>query len=128
MNSSPLRVGVDLAVLGRLQAMIDDDHAFLATAWTPRELAYAAGDVSRLAGRWAGKEAVMKALGKGIGRISPLDIEILDDEDGAPSLTLTGSAQERANELEIVHWAISLSHEGGIAIAFAIASALTPGP
>jgi holo-[acyl-carrier protein] synthase len=128
MTSPSLRVGVDLAALGRLQAMIDDDPAFLATAWTPRELAYAAGDVSRLAGRWAGKEAVMKALGKGIGRISPLDIEILDDEDGAPSLTLTGTARERASELQIVDWAISLSHEGGLAIAFAIASAPTPGP
>jgi holo-[acyl-carrier protein] synthase len=127
MTSSAMRVGVDLAALGRLQAMIDDDPAFLNTGWTPRELAYAGGDVARLAARWAGKEAVMKVLGKGIGRISPLDIEILDDEDGAPSVTLTGSAQERANELEIAGWAISLSHEGDFAIAFAIASAPTPG-
>lgn len=126
MTSPALRVGVDLASLTRLQAMIEDDPAFLPTAWTPRELAYADGDVARLAGRWAAKEAVMKALGIGIGRISPLDIEVLDDEDGAPAVTLTGTALERASELGIGEWAISLSHEGGLAIAFAIASAPTP--
>lgn len=122
MTSPRVHVGVDLAGLRRLQAMIDDDPAFLDTAWTHRELAYADGDVARLAGRWAAKEAVMKALGRGIGRISPLDIEVIDDEDGAPSLTLSGTAQERAHELRIVDWAISLSHEGDFAIAFAVAS------
>ncbi|WP_439592035.1 holo-ACP synthase [Microbacterium sp.] len=120
-------MGVDLAAVTRLQAMIEDDPAFLPTAWTSRELAYADGDVARLASRWAAKEAVMKALGIGIGRISPLDIEVLGDEDGVPSVALTGTARDRACELGIADWAISLSHEGGLAIAFAIASAPPPG-
>lgn len=105
--------------------MIEADDAFLLRAWTVAELAYCNGDADRLAARWAAKEAMMKALGVGIGTIAPLDIEVIHDPAGAPELHLSGSAARRADELALQGWSLSLSHERGLAVAFVVATADT---
>lgn len=75
------------------------------------------------AGRYAGKEAVVKALGTGFaGDITWCGIEILRNENGAPYVRLSGKVKELAESLGITHWAISLSYSGGIATASVIAS------
>lgn len=117
-----VRVGVDLVDTVRLRRMIEADDAFLTTAWTAAELAYCAGDADRLAARWAVKEATMKALGVGIGTVAPLDIEVTHDPSGAPELQLSGAAARRADELAVRGWSLALSHEGGLAVAFVVAS------
>ena len=121
MSTFELRTGIDLVDCRRLQRMLDADASFLDIAFTKSEQTYCAGDVARLAARWGAKEAAMKALGLGIGDISPRDVEVLVDPKGAPTLNLTGSAFQRSIELGVSGWQITLSHESDFAIAFVIA-------
>lgn len=124
MITTPLRTGVDLVDVIRLQGMIDDSGPdFLASAWSPAELRDCEGNAQRLAARWAAKEATMKALDAAIGTVSPLDIEVRSSLTGAPSLTLYRAALARAEELKIGHWSLALSHEAGLAVAFVVALA-----
>lgn len=124
MSNAPLLTGVDLVDVTRLQHMIEQSGPeFLTSGWSTAELNLCEGDASRLAARWAAKEATMKALGNGIGTFSPLDIEVITDNVGAPSLRLQGTAQQRAEELKVEYWSLALSHEGGFALAFVVALA-----
>ena len=80
--------------------------------------------VGFLAGRFAAKEAVAKALGTGIWRngIRWIDIEILrDPESGAPLLSLHHAAAHHAQSLNLDEWSISLSHTQTQAVAFVVA-------
>lgn len=120
MTKLRVRSGVDLVDIDRLRHMLDEDAEFIDVAFTAGEQAECGHDVARLAGRWAAKEAVMKALGRGIGRVSPLDIEVTTDVHGAPGLNLTGSAQARASEIHALDWSVSLTHERKMAIAMVI--------
>lgn len=74
-----------------------------------------------LAGRFAGKEAIVKALRYPRGEPLPwTDIEILS-ESGWPSVTLHGPARQHAQDLGVSDVAVSISHEGAVAIAVAVA-------
>jgi len=74
------------------------------------------------AGRFAGKEAVVKALGTGFaGNITWRGIEILRAESGAPYVRLSNEVLSFAESLGIRDWFISISYCGGIAVASAIA-------
>jgi holo-[acyl-carrier protein] synthase len=74
------------------------------------------------AGRYAGKEAVVKALGTGFaGDITWRGIEILRKEGGAPYVRLCGEVKSFADSLGVTDWFISISYSGGIAMASAIA-------
>ena len=73
-----------------------------------------------LAGRFAAKEAVAKALGCGIGEVERKEIEILGDEQHAPVLHLHGKAAQKAEELGLGNWSVSLSHSQSHAVAFVV--------
>ena len=79
------------------------------------------GRVASLAGRFAVKEAVAKALGTGIGEMTWVEIEVVSDESGRPELVLHGAAKRLADELGLREWSISLSHTETYAIGFAAA-------
>jgi holo-[acyl-carrier protein] synthase len=88
-----------------------------------RELA---GDPSKhayyYAGRFAGKEAVAKALGTGFaGDVTVREIEILRLPSDAPFVRLSGGTLKIATELGVTEWFISISHRNGLAIASVIA-------
>lgn len=124
MVNPPLMTGVDLVDVERLAGMISQSGPeFLEAGWTALELRECGAEPARLAARWAAKEATMKALGVGIGTISPLDIEVLTLPSGAPTLRVTGSALARAEELQVAHWSLALSHETRFAVAFVVALA-----
>lgn len=120
MSAGGMMTGVDLVDCARIARMLEEDVTFLDLAFTPAEQEDAAGDPARLGARWAAKEATMKALGRGIGSIALLDIEVHRDVHGAPSLKLKGAAKDRAQELGVTDWSVALSHEGGYAVAFVI--------
>lgn len=120
MTSIELRAGVDLVDIRRLQRLVEADSSFLGLGFTDHELTYCAGDPRSLAGRWAAKEAMMKALAVGIGRISPADVEVLTDTQGVPAIRLHGTALQRSDELGASGWSVSLSHEGEFAVAFVV--------
>jgi holo-[acyl-carrier protein] synthase len=80
-------------------------------------------DARYYAGRFAGKEAVSKALGTGMtGDVTVHTIEILRLASGAPSVSLNGGAREVAEGLGVNQWFISITYSGGLAIASVIAA------
>ncbi|OJX46034.1 MAG: holo-[acyl-carrier-protein] synthase [Chloroflexi bacterium 44-23] len=114
--------GVDLVEIKRFE----DLNPRILTRFTNRvytsfEIEICEGNVRCLAGRFAAKEAVSKALGTGIGKIRWQEIEILRGESGQPLLHLHGRAQEIAQAKGITGWALSISHGKEIAIAFVVA-------
>lgn len=117
-----LRTGVDLVDIDRVQRLAESGGStFLDRTWTEAEQAYCAGNAQRLAARWGAKEAVMKALGAGFPDIDHLDIEVISTQGEAPVLRLTGDAAVIASRLRLTEWALSLSHDMGIAMAFVVA-------
>jgi holo-[acyl-carrier protein] synthase len=122
-----LAVGTDLVAVRRVaQLAVEYGERFTQRVFTARERA----DCSRgseetrmnsLAARWAAKEAVAKALGTGFGPINHLEIEVTRDESGCPHVQLHGQAADLAQARGLHHWAISLSHDGGLALAFVVA-------
>ena len=118
--------GVDTVDADRFAKLFDngrDKH--LQRYFTKNELeAISSGEstFSRLASRFAAKEAVMKALRHGFGDgLGFTDIEIEIGEDGSPSPNLHGKASELALEMGVRQWWISISHSSGVAFASAIA-------
>jgi holo-[acyl-carrier protein] synthase len=122
-----LSTGVDLIEVARVERAIERHGArFLERVFTPEEVAYARRRPAELAARFAAKEAVAKALGVGMRMIAAdgigwQDAEVLGDGRGKPLVHLRGRAAERAEELGLTEWAVSLSHTKEHAIAFVVA-------
>lgn len=117
--------GVDIVLSARIErSWTEHGEAFLRRVYTLAEAAYCLDcrtPVVRLAGRFAAKEAVMKALGTGWrGGIEWTDIETLPDGLGRPLLTLHGKTADLARSLGIERWLISISHAGEYAMASAM--------
>ncbi len=117
-----LAVGVDIIEVERLsRGVARHGDRFLDRFFTLREREQCGGRATSLAGRFAVKEAVGKALGTGIGDISWKEVEIINDERGRPILTLHGEAARLAAELGLAEWSISLSHTNTHAVGMAVA-------
>lgn len=114
-------IGVDLVMINRIQRHTAVSPAFAEAAFTTRERHDCAGRPDRLAGRWAAKEAVMKALNIGLGDVDPLDIEIASAADGRPDVALHRAAAARAAAAGATRVTVSISHDGPYAVAFAAA-------
>ncbi|RPJ21642.1 MAG: holo-[acyl-carrier-protein] synthase [Chloroflexi bacterium] len=118
-----LATGVDLIEIARIEEVVArHGKHYLDRVFTPAELDYCGKRAESLAGRFAAKEAVAKALGTGIGDVAWNEIEILGDEQHAPTLVLHGAAQSKAQELGLMTWSVSISHSQSHSIAFVVAS------
>jgi len=117
-----LRSGVDMIEVARIARGIErHGQRFLDRFFTPQEQVYCNGRTTSLAGRFAIKEAVGKALGTGIGDVQWTEIEVVCDERGRPQLVLHGQAKELARQLGLANWSISLSHTEQHAIGMVVA-------
>ena len=117
-----LATGVDLIEIARIEVVLSiQGNAWLERIFTPAELEYCGKRAESLAGRWAAKEAVAKALGSGIGDVSWQEIEILGDEQKAPRLMLHGNAEKKAKELGLTNWSVSISHNQSHSVSIAVA-------
>jgi holo-[acyl-carrier protein] synthase len=117
-----LATGVDLIEIERVQSVLArHGQHYLERVFTPAERELCGKRADSLAVRFAAKEAVSKALGSGIGEVSFQDIEILQDDQGAPVLHLHGMAAQKASELGLTAWSLSLSHNLTQAIAMVTA-------
>lgn len=130
IKTSMLRTGVDIVRIERIRRAISrydpSTHAhkrFLARLYTDAELRNCGDRAESLAARFAAKEAIAKALGTGAWRdgIRWVDLEIVSDARGAPSVRLHGAAARRAESLGLTQWSVSLSHDEERAIAFVVA-------
>ena len=118
-----LRCGIDMIEIRRVEDGIARlGERFLKRFFTPGERSDCEDQPYRLAARLAGKEAVAKALGTGIGDVSWQEIEIRCGERGRPVLTLHGAASALAAELGLTEWDISLTHTAEYASAVAVAA------
>jgi holo-[acyl-carrier protein] synthase len=118
-----LSVGVDIIEIERVAAVIERwREKFLERVYTPAELRYCRGRVPELAARFAGKEAISKALGTGIRGMNWRDMEILPDPLGKPTVTLHDRALARARSIGLSEFAISLSHSRDFAVAMVTAT------
>ncbi len=116
-------VGVDIIEIQRVQRTLTrHGQRFLQRVYTPLEIGYCRGKVSRLASRFAAKEATMKALGTGVRGVRWRDIEVIPNRRGKPLLYLHGGALARAREIGLASAEISLSHSRDYAVAFVIAT------
>jgi len=122
-------LGTDLVDVDRMRGVLARRAGFVDRVFHPAEQAYAdrqADPTQRYAARFAAKEAVMKALGVGLGAIAMADIEVTKEPSGAPGVRLHGSAQALATRRGVATWQISLSHTRTAASAVVVA--LGPGP
>ena len=121
-------MGIDIAEVPRIQAVIEaQKERFLRRVYTAREVRYCQSRkhaIEHFAGRWAAKEAILKAMGTGWSRgISWTDIEVRIGESGQPQVMVGGIAKEVARERGIADILISISHCRTYATAYAIALA-----
>ena len=117
-----LATGVDLIEIARIEEVVArHGKHYLERIYTPAEQEYCGRRAESLAGRFAAKEAVAKALGSGIGDVNWTEIEILGDEQNAPTLTLHGRAEQKAKGLGLTTWSVSISHSQSHSVAFVVA-------
>ena len=113
-------IGIDIIEIERIESALKrwEGH-FLNRIYTEAELKICEGKISSLAARFAAKEAVMKVLGTGKG-VSWREIEILADDAGKPLVNLYGRAKNKAAELNLKEFSVSLSDTKQYAVAAAI--------
>lgn len=124
---TPFRVGVDLiAVAAVEQALRDHGSRYLARVYSPAEIASSAcganPDPARLAARFAAKEAVLKVLrARDVGIPWP-SIETVRTEWGGLDVVLSGAAAEQAASEGLKSFDVSVTHDGGFAVAVVVAA------
>ena len=123
--------GIDLVEVAEMRRWIDDPrNPFVPRCFVQAELDEI-GDgvnrVERLAGRFAAKEAVLKAIGTGFGAgVAFTDVVIQCAPGAAPEVRLSGGAARAATALGVTAWKLSISHAGGMAMASALALSAEP--
>ena len=119
-------IGTDIVQVARISAVLErQSRAFAERVLTENELAIFDSRKQKahyLAKRFAAKEAASKALGTGIGQISFQDMEVSNNEAGAPQLQLTGKAAEQMQKLGGSQAMVSLSDEKDYVVAFVVLS------
>ena len=125
--------GIDLVEIQRIQQSLERfGPRFLNRVYTAAEQAYCLrkrNPAESLAARFAAKEAGAKALGTGISRgVTWLEIEVVRQPSGQPTLRFHGRAAEIANRLNARHAALSITHSRDLAMASVVLEEVSPGP
>ncbi len=113
-----MKIGTDIIQIKRIDTLLNKYGERFKERFLVADEILRVKRVESIAGHWAAKEAISKALGCGIGsRLSFHDILIKKDHLGAPTFTLTPNAQKKH---KITTSSLSISHDGGFAIAVAV--------
>ena len=117
-----IATGVDIIEIERFEGTMDrQGQRFKKRFYTARELEQVGDNIASLAVRFAAKEAISKALGTGMGKTRPIEMEVVRDDVRAPHVHLHGEAKRIAENLGLHTWSISLSHSDKYAVAFVVA-------
>lgn len=111
-----IRTGCDLEGVARFEELLKKEH-FCRRVYTEAErehIAKSGHPVQTAAGIYCAKEAISKALGRGLFGLLPAELGVIWDAAGAPQAVLTGSAAQQYGHLQI---AVSISHSGEMAMA-----------
>ena len=117
-------IGIDLVDIDRFRRSLERTPSMRQRLFTEAELAYVApqiDDAASLAARFAAREAVMKALGLGLGAFGFHDVWVDRADSGAPSLMIVGTASTLAAAAGVNHWHLSLTHSDTTAGAYVVA-------
>ncbi|HEX3724596.1 MAG TPA: holo-ACP synthase [Pirellulales bacterium] len=119
-------IGTDIIECLRIAQMIErHGELFINRVYTQHEIQYCQSRklaTQHFAGRWAAKEAILKALGTGWRKgISWRDVEVRNEPGGRPTVALRGGARDVVEELGITEMLISISHCRSHATAYALA-------
>lgn len=117
-------IGVDVVEIERFRRSLERTPSMRERLFTDVELAYVAPQadpVPSLAVRFAAREAVMKALGLGLGAFGFHEVWVERAPSGAPSLAVTGRAAELADAAGVSRWHVSLTHSDLVAVAYVLA-------
>ena len=118
-------IGIDAVDIERFRRSLERTPSMQQRIFTDSELAYVApkaDPVPSLAARFASREAVMKAMGLGLGAFGFHEVWVDHLESGEPHLHVTGRAAELAGERGIDTWHLSITHTDQVAIAYVVAS------
>jgi holo-[acyl-carrier protein] synthase len=117
-------IGVDLCEVDRMRTALGRTPTLRRRLFTDAEQAYCdrrRDPTERYAARFAAKEAVMKAMGVGVGACKWREIEVARAASGAPSVVLHGGAERLAKERGILGWRLTMTHTHRVAEAIAVA-------
>ena len=112
-------VGTDISEISRVEKACEKQN-FIEKCYTDKEIEFIGSRAESLAGNFAVKEAVSKALGTGFRGFALRDIECLRDELGKPYVVLHGGALERFESIGGNKILVSISHSKSDAIAFVV--------
>jgi len=117
-------IGVDAVEIDRFRRSLERTPSMKTRLFTQEELEYVEphdDPSASLAARFAAREAVMKAMGVGLGAFEFHDVWVQRADSGRPTLAVTGRAEQIANELGVTDWHLSITHTDTTAIAYVIA-------
>ena len=124
--SDIIGIGTDITECLRIARMIErHGEMFISRVYTPEEIKYCQSRkqaTQHFTGRWAAKEAILKALGTGWRRgISWRDVEVRNEPGGKPVVAVRGGVKDVVEQLGVAKIQVSISHCRSHAVAFAIA-------
>jgi holo-[acyl-carrier protein] synthase len=115
-------VGIDIIEVERVRKVFEKHgDRFLHRVFTDNEILQCRGKAARLAGRFAAKEAISKALGTGLHGVKWREMEIVQLRSGRPSIRLHGAAKLRAQQLGLSAFDVSIADLAETSIAIAVA-------
>ncbi len=115
-------VGVDIIEVDRVRKVYEHHgERFLQRVFTENEIRQCRGKITRLAGRFAVKEAISKALGTGLHGVAWREMEVVQLRSGRPSVRLHGNAKRRAEQLGLSGFDVSIADLQAFSIAIAVA-------
>lgn len=123
-RSIVIGIGVDLCEVDRMRTALARTPTLRRRVFTDAERAYCdrrKDPTERYAARFAAKEAVMKAMGVGVGACRWRDIEVAKAPSGAPSVRLHDTALALAEARGITSWRLTMTHTHRVAQAIAVA-------
>ena len=115
-------IGNDITEIARIKEACQKE-TFVRRVYTVKEQELAKNSPAFLAGNFAVKEAVAKALGTGFLKFGPGDVEVLRDDLGKPYVLLYGGAKARADALGVIGIFVSITDTKELAMAVAVAEA-----
>jgi holo-[acyl-carrier protein] synthase len=120
-----MTIGTDITEVSRIKKLAETHADFISRIFTAREIKYCEGKKNKyqhFAARFAAKESVMKAVGRGwLQGINWTDIEVINHASGEPCINASGTLKTLMEEKHITSFSVSLSHCKEYAIAAVIA-------